>query len=1129
MSEPVRGRYLRFWRRATHTRLIVEGRSNRISTQRRVSLHVLDGCSTLAIRSSNPEEEHPAPMPLSLTRAAANDTLWETCVTRFLDELGGHTGPRDFPSHLWIAHRAQRDSLYSVAAERGLPGWLAPPISFLSELRERFRIEERPIGILTGRLLVARIARERQNLLDLSMAPGREGPARSHMLDSVFSELLPEGVAPERLRETLAEIGGDEFGSRRNAWVADTYEAFLAELESRDRFDPRSIHAMVADRVEAGSLREAIGGAHRLHVYGITSLRGRQRLLSSLATQNDVEVVVYLPQEDEPSEWDDLVPEAAVEGAKRASLDTAPPDAPHVTVQPAPDAPREVAWVARQVKHLLAAGDVEPHEIAIVARSGRRDTRLVHRALRAAGIPGTARLRTRLAEVPCLKALLALFNAEAVGWDYRSLRPVLASPYFGTGIDLRSIDYVATTRRVAGLVEWVEALSRMRASLDAEQQRRRLARSGVYADRLDEDVPRLQEFAGVAEGLATERSEQEWIDCTLEILDGGWFGFRRRVCGVASDRFDVVRLDQRGVRALEALLLEWQMLVETADSFGATEWSTRLRRLLEANELALSTPLQAGVQVLEAHEAALTPFRHTFLVHANDGEFPRSARPGGVFSDAERRRLRELGLPLSDRDQAVRRERSLWRAVTAGDQVTVTYRTTDSNGVPRLPSLMVPDHDPATELPRTVETPPEGADHPRDAVEPVNEPEQRRIEVWRLARTRGGGDLSPFSSSGPKHLRHALLSAFAEELRAGRLDDVVKRGRDLIGAAAEEPDLPMPESVFGLERPISEQPHPWNGELRDPVVLERLATQFDDEYVWSATQLQTYGIRPFDFFLERVLYLGETEEAEEETSALTFGSVAHSILERFYGELGEAVPECLDEETERLLKRVTEAVFSEYETNLDEWLGLRTLWRVSRGRIQEEVRDFLTGELAYLAQRREAPVLIEHAFGFDSGEPPVRLEGDDVRGRPARLLLRGRIDRVDRHGTGNNAWLRVVDYKSGGTPSPGGYDDGALLQTALYMQAVEQLDREEVRSGVFRSIGMKSWNRAELKRERLGSVLEFALSIPSRIRAGLFEAVQAGSTPIAPWQPDRSLTRTEARIGAGSRFDVVHGERIDDA
>jgi hypothetical protein len=123
----------------------------------------------------------------------------------------------------------------------------------------------------------------------------------------------------------------------------------------------------------------------------------------------------------------------------------------------------------------------------------------------------------------------------------------------------------------------------------------------------------------------------------------------------------------------------------------------------------------------------------------------------------------------------------------------------------------------------------------------------------------------------------------------------------------------------------------------------------------------------------------------------------------------------------------------------------------------------------------------------------------------------------------------VVDYKSGGTPSPGGYDDGALLQTALYMQAVEQLDREEVRSGVFRSIGMKSWNRAELKRERLGSVLEFALSIPSRIRAGLFEAVQAGSTPIAPWQPDRSLTRTEARIGAGSRFDVVHGERIDDA
>jgi hypothetical protein len=1029
---------------------------------------------------------------------------------------------------LWIAHRAQRDSLFSIAAERGLPGWLAPPVSFLSELRERFRIEARPIGILTGRLLVARIARERQNLLGLDVSPGREGPARSHMLDSVFSELLPEGVAPHRLRETLAELGEDEFGRRRNAWVADTYEAFLADLASRDRFDPRSIHAMVAERIEAGGLREAIGGADKLHIYGITSLRGRRRLLRSLRDQDDVEVIVYLPQEDEPSEWDDLVPEATSRRRRRTGREPRTSDTLDVTVQPAPDALREVAWIARRVKHLLAAGNARPHEIAIVARSGRRDTRLVHRALVAAGVPATARLRTRLAEVPCLKALLALFNAQAVGWDYGSLRPVLASPYFGTRIDVRAIDHVATTRRVAGLGEWIDALSRLRASLETEDPRRRLARSGVYADRLDEDIPRLEEFATVAEALATERTEREWIDSTLEILDGAWFGFRRRVCDVAADRFDVVRLDQRGVRALEALLQEWQMLVETAEAFGATEWHTRLRRLLEANELALSTPLQAGVQVLEAHEAALTPFHHTFIVHANDGEFPRSVRPGGVFSDSERRRLRELGLPLSDRDQAVRRERSLWRAVTAGEQVTITYRTTDANGVPRLPSLMVPEHDPASELPRTIETAHQTL-RTEDSLEPVSEPEQRRTEVGRLIRLRSGGDVSPFPSSDPLRLRHALLCAFAEELRAGRLDDVVRSGRDLIARAREASDLPLPESVFGVDRPISERPHPWNGELRDPVVLERLATRFDDEYVWSATQLQSYGIRPFDFFLERVLYLVESEEAEEETSAFTFGRIAHSILERFYRELGTAVPESLDEETERLLGRVTQEVFAECEANLDEWLGLPMLWHVSRGRIREEVRDFLTAELAHLARRKEAPVLIEHAFGFEGAEPPVRVEGEDVRGRPAELFLRGRIDRVDLHGTGHDAWLRVVDYKSGATPARAGYEDGALLQTALYMAVVEQLDREEVRSGVFRSIGKKQWNSAELKRERLGDVLAFALSIPPRIRAGLFEAVQASSTPIKPWQPDRSLTRTEARLASGSRFDVVYGEgRLDD-
>jgi hypothetical protein len=632
-------------------------------------------------------------MPLSLIRSDSNAALWSACLSTFLDRAGQNAGPDGHTSFLWLTHRTQRDALLEEAARLGLAGWLAPPFAFFSELREMFGIEARPVGILTGRMLVARLAGRHAVSHGLTTAGEGGSPAGSHMLDRVFSELLPEGVSHEALRAALETVGGDEFAARRNEWVADTYSDFLGELERRDLYDPRSIHSMVAERIENGGLRAAIGGAGTLHVYGLTSLRGRRRLFRALAEQDEVLARVYLPTEEEPSEWETVASPVAEPPAVSPS-DAAPgtPVPSRVEVQPTPDAIREAAWVARRVKRLLADGTAEPHEVAVVARSGHRDTRRVHTALEAAGVPSTARLRTVLAEVPALKAMLGLLRSQADGWPYDGLRQVLSSPYFRVGVDLRAVDYLAARRRFQGLAAWEEALTRLRSELD-EDGERRLNRRGLYADRLDEDIPRFRAFREAAAPLDGRRPETEWIDVTLALLRGDHFDLRRSLCLPVGDRHDLVRLDQRGVLQVESLLREWKGLVDVDQEMDVGEWYTRLYRLLSANDLALSTPMQEGVQVLEAHEAALTPFRHVFVVHANDGEFPRTQASNGVFSDEERSRLQAAGLSLTNREEAMRRERTLWRAVTGNESVVVTYRTTDSAGTPRLPSLLVPDHD----------------------------------------------------------------------------------------------------------------------------------------------------------------------------------------------------------------------------------------------------------------------------------------------------------------------------------------------------------------------------------------------------------------------------------------------------
>lgn len=1058
-------------------------------------------------------------MSLGLIRSESNAALWSACAARFLDATGTTAGPEGHRAWIWVAHRSQRDDLLEEAARRGSAGWLEPPVSFFSELPERFGIEERPVGILTARLLVSRKAAELGRRHGLAASGGPEGgPVRSHMLDAVFSELLPEGVTPRELRAALARLDGDDFSRRRNEWVAATYAAFLEELDRGNRYDPRSVHARIARRIEDGGLPSALSGATELHVYGIVSLRSRIRLFRALAEQEEVSVSVYLPLEAEPSEWEERLPVEEVEvleprsreiGAGRRPRGRERPGAvprdEAVEVRPVPDALREARWIARRVKGLLVEEGTEPRRIAVVARTGRDDTGRIHEALRAAGVPSTARLRTRLDEVPALRALLLLFGGQADGWDDRALREVATSPYLAPRLDARILDFLAGRRRIEGLEAWAEALEGLAPLLEGDEAWR-YRRAGVHEERLEEAREALAGLREEVAPLGEARPEAGWIHLTLELLAGRacgrGFDLRRRLCHVPGERHDIVRLDQRGVRTLESLLREWGELVDSDRALEPAEWHERLRHLLEANEIALSTPLRTGVQVLEANEAALTPYDHVFVVHANDGVFPRTPRASGAFSEAERARLRELGLPLSGREERLRRERSLWRAVTGSDRVTISYRTTDARGVPLLPSLMVPDHDPATELPRVLDAVQpeaqargggEAAAGPGAGGEPASPEEHRRLEVLRLGRLRRGGESTPFDTPDPARLRHAVLAAHAEELRA--------------------------------REPTASRPHPWNGALRDPEVREFLERRFDEEYVWSASQLQAYGTRPFDFLLDRVLGIREAERAEEETSPLEFGAVAHDILERFYrgyveGDDG-APPEALDADAEARLERAVREACEAAEEDAGRWLGLPAFWAVRREEIVEAVRAFLAHELPRIAKKGERPVALELSFGAhgeESESPPVLIEGRDVWGGEGRLRLRGRIDRVDRCGDGADDPLKVIDYKSGGYPTR--YDDGATLQTALYMEAVERLERGEAAEGVYRSIRKRRMDGGRLTREETEDVLAFALAVPRRVRAGLFEAVQAASARLAFWQPGVEVTRTEARFSEGSRWEA---------
>jgi RecB family exonuclease len=342
----------------------------------------------------------------------------------------------------------------------------------------------------------------------------------------------------------------------------------------------------------------------------------------------------------------------------------------------------------------------------------------------------------------------------------------------------------------------------------------------------------------------------------------------------------------------------------------------------------------------------------------------------------------------------------------------------------------------------------------------------------------------------PHVLRHAVLVAYAEQERGAR--------------GQKYADVAPP-------------PNPWNGELRHPAVLAKLRERFGEERVWSASMLELYSRSPFLFLLDRVLQLQELDEAEEDTTALTIGSIAHEVLQLFYASyIGGPRPAALDGDVLDRLRSLTDRVVNERLAR-GEWLGSPVLWQVRREAVERQLEEFLRWELATGFMGGETPLLCEYELEGASG--PVVVEHLDTHNVPRRMLVRGRVDRIDRVVMlGGESW-RVVDYKSNYIPGPIDFRRGLALQTPIYMKALATREGKPVDLGRYRSLKKCEERSIDWNSDEFESALRIAASIPERVRRGLFEPALPPVQMWRPWDPGIEIRRTSAILAEGTRFD----------
>jgi ATP-dependent helicase/nuclease subunit B len=159
------------------------------------------------------------------------------------------------------------------------------------------------------------------------------------------------------------------------------------------------------------------------------------------------------------------------------------------------------------------------------------------------------------------------------------------------------------------------------------------------------------------------------------------------------------------------------------------------------------------------------------------------------------------------------------------------------------------------------------------------------------------------------------------------------------------------------------------------------------------TDFSAYLADPYSFALTRILNLGPLDDGAREMDGMSFGNLAHQILERFGVSEEAASPdaEIIRKKLERLL-----------EGAVHEGFGRRPLptVRVQTEQLRARLRRFAEWQAGWV-QEGWRVVCVEQ-----QPEPGVPFEVDGQS-----VLLRGKIDRID-HNPLTEEWA-IFDYKTG--------------------------------------------------------------------------------------------------------------------
>ena len=206
------------------------------------------------------------------------------------------------------------------------------------------------------------------------------------------------------------------------------------------------------------------------------------------------------------------------------------------------------------------------------------------------------------------------------------------------------------------------------------------------------------------------------------------------------------------------------------------------------------------------------------------------------------------------------------------------------------------------------------------------------------------------------------------------------------------------------------------------------------EITGSVSSFETFASCQFAYFLRYGLGLEEREKYTFEVA--DFGTVLHSVLERISSHLKhekKPIASLSDEERRKLVSETLGNISADYADTILKDSGRN---------------EFLIRRMEDLADRTLWAVgkqLEKGVFAPDVFEMPFIIDEHEIRfgKNTGRMVIKGKIDRIDICEDDDNVYVRIVDYKSGKSD----FDllkayYGIKMQLVVYMRAAMQIEKK---------------------------------------------------------------------------------------